>query len=137
MKPKNFILTLSVMAVILLIAYAVFNVIFLMLASIVCTFLIPLLFAYLNARTSKLRNSGASYRLDYICCLVFGVIVALFNHFITQSSRFVEKAADYTIKPNVSIQNMNVVTYAMTILIMLGVYHIAKKQFYKKRSTRK
>ena len=118
----NIITILGITFAALLIMYFIFNIAVFILGSIILTIFLPIIFARLNSK--KYMN-----KLNYIIIGIVGFINVLYTKFITESSRFIEKSSDLTQESNISIQDINIVTFILGILFSIVIYIVAEKFF--------
>ena len=118
----NIIAIFGITLAALLIMYFIFNIAVFILGSIILTVFIPILFALLNSK--KYMN-----KINYVVIGIVGFINVLYTKFITESSRFIEKSSDLTQESNISIQDINIVTFILGILFSIVIYIVAEKFF--------
>lgn len=118
----NIIAIFGITLAALLIMYFIFNIAVFILGSIILTILIPIIFALLNSK--KYMN-----KINYVVIGIVGFINVLYTKFITESSRFIEKSSDLTQESNISIQDINIVTFILGILFSIVIYIVAEKFF--------
>lgn len=133
---RNSIIVTLLTVIILVIFYFIFNVYIFIIGTVALLILIPILYAFLDVYKDN-NGDFKIHSIEYATCILNGIIIIAYNQFIVESERFQAMAANITKSGNISVQNVNLVSYIISVIIYVAVYYYSKKSFYNKSIVKK
>lgn len=133
-RIKSIVIPLLLILVSCFLSYLIFNLFVFIIVTILLMIITPIVFAIITCNTEQERLNLSAFEITM--CIIFSVLITGFNNLITESDKFKRLIIPYLSNNTVSIQEFNVMTYILAIVLFIGIYYVTVKKVQKKRRNR-